>query len=489
MSTPSPRATSPGSSGSPARDLSEAAVVRWCRRLIDPDPAFPPLEECLAAIPALDDLSDLPPGTRVLMRADTNVPLGTDGRIADDARLVSLLESLNFGIERGWVWIVCGHAGTDSNPSLRPVADRLEQLLHSQGRSGAQVRFIGPWMNDATGAVLDEAADAIRRLKNGTVGVLENARQASLERGLWQPENLAALAPRMTRHLQDVRAKLATIQVNEGFAASNRDVSSTLVPMGMDRVALGRHARRELAGLGAVRRAELIVFSGAKVRKLDDLEGVLRRGSVRRILLGGALGLAFLKADAIERRQPFEMGLASDPDRAYGESHLPPERIAQAGRLLRLGRECGALFVLPVDFRLADGRVSEVIPPGGTQLDLGPRTIALQEACVTEFLEFHRLKLKSGAGPAIVFHNGVLGVFEREEFAEATRHWMGQLRRLHDSGVLVYVGGGEGGAALDRLGDASRVTHCFTAGGTILKALGSEPIPYVKALWMAAFEK
>ena len=28
--------------------------------------------------------------------------------------------------------------------------------------------------------------------------------------------------------------------------------------------------------------------------------------------------------------------------------------------------------------------------------------------------------------------------------------------------------------------------HCFTAGGTILKALGTEPIPYIKALYLAA---
>ncbi|MBI3863732.1 MAG: hypothetical protein HY290_17725, partial [Planctomycetia bacterium] len=47
-------------------------------------------------------------------------------------------------------------------------------------------------------------------------------------------------------------------------------------------------------------------------------------------------------------------------------------------------------------------------------------------------------------------------------------------------------GRGEGGAALHNYGDESWVTHCFTAGGTILKALGTEPIPYIKALYLAA---
>ena len=48
----------------------------------------------------------------------------------------------------------------------------------------------------------------------------------------------------------------------------------------------------------------------------------------------------------------------------------------------------------------------------------------------------------------------------------------------------VYVGGGEGGTALGRYGQPDWVTHCFTAGGTILKALGSEPIPFLKALYL-----
>ena len=57
---------------------------------------------------------------------------------------------------------------------------------------------------------------------------------------------------------------------------------------------------------------------------------------------------------------------------------------------------------------------------------------------------------------------------------------------MHTAGVQVYVGGGEGGAALHRYGDESWVTHCFTAGGTILKALGNQPIPYIKALYLKA---
>jgi phosphoglycerate kinase len=48
------------------------------------------------------------------------------------------------------------------------------------------------------------------------------------------------------------------------------------------------------------------------------------------------------------------------------------------------------------------------------------------------------------------------------------------------------VGGGEGGTALEKYGRPEDVTHTFTAGGTVLNALGSEPVPYLVALSMAA---
>ena len=77
----------------------------------------------------------------------------------------------------------------------------------------------------------------------------------------------------------------------------------------------------------------------------------------------------------------------------------------------------------------------------------------------------------------------MFGLFEEEAFETGTREFIGQLKRMTESGIEVYVGGGEGGTALARYGQPDWVTHCFTAGGTILKALGNEPIPYINALY------
>ena len=104
------------------------------------------------------------------------------------------------------------------------------------------------------------------------------------------------------------------------------------------------------------------------------------------------------------------------------------------------------------------------------------------EEKVGEFLEAQ----KGASPPAVVFHNGVFGMFEDPRFEEGTKRFVGQLKRMTDAGVKVYVGGGEGGTAVARYGQPDWITYCFTAGGTVLNALGTEPVPYLLALKMAA---
>jgi phosphoglycerate kinase len=446
--------------------VNEDDVCAWCSRLLDPSHGWPSFDECLDAIPSLDALAELPAGSRVLVRCDTNVVLGADGRVENDARLVSLLDSLQFGRQRGWIQIIHGHIGNDGRQSLRPVAEHLGGLL------GCPVAFLADWMDDRTGEVYCSAGESVGRLAPGAVVILENARRYSLELCLWQPRptSLAPLAGRLMRYARTVRERLAAVHVNEGFAASNCDLSSILVPLVMDRVALGKHVAQELRGpVRAARQAEVVIFSGAKFNKLDDLEAVVRRGQVRLVLAGGLLSLPLLQANAESIGRSVEVGR---PD------EVPAQRVEQARGLLRDMRRRHVELLLPVDFVLEDGRVADTIPSGVAQRDVGPRTLELYSRRLTSFA--------AERPGAAVFHNGVLGQFERPRFAEGTRRFMAMLHGLHRAGLRVYVGGGEGGTALQRLGDPAQVTHCFTAGTTILKALGADLIPYVKALYLSA---
>src|SRR6476619_5642593 len=80
-------------------------------------------------------LTDLPieRGTRVLLRADFNVPL-RDGHIEDDLRITAALPTINYLRERGAEIVCCSHLGrpkgkVDPKYSLAPVAQRLGELL------------------------------------------------------------------------------------------------------------------------------------------------------------------------------------------------------------------------------------------------------------------------------------------------------------------------------------------------------------------------
>ena len=78
--------------------ISIDETIRWCSALVGSSDDIPPLETCLQAIPSLDSLSDISAGSRVLVRGDTDVVVGSDGAIDNDVRLQSLVETLSYGI-------------------------------------------------------------------------------------------------------------------------------------------------------------------------------------------------------------------------------------------------------------------------------------------------------------------------------------------------------------------------------------------------------
>ena len=146
------------------------------------------------------------------------------------------------------------------------------------------------------------------------------------------------------------------------------------------------------------------------------------------------------------------------------------------------GRAKGIEFVMPVDFVLQDGRVSETIGPGDQQFDVGPATGELFEQTVGEFIAAAKRRQAAGRGlpqrrvrhvrgPAVRGgHAAIRGPAEADDTTRASRSTSAAAK---------------GGTALEKYGKPDWVTYNFTAGGTVLNALGSEPVPYLVALWMA----
>ncbi|MBI3862729.1 MAG: phosphoglycerate kinase, partial [Planctomycetia bacterium] len=190
----------------------------WCARLVEKSPDFPPLEECLKKIPAVGSLSQLPAGTRVLVRGDTDVVFDEQGQPDDDSRLRALVDTLKLGVERGWVQVLYGHRGRDPKLSLEPVAKYLEGLLTAAGVKCGKLSVISDWMNNETGEILDSAGAAVARLSPGSIVLLENTRKYTLEQALWKakPADLPGLAPKLAAYANGMREKIGRVHVNEG---------------------------------------------------------------------------------------------------------------------------------------------------------------------------------------------------------------------------------------------------------------------------------
>jgi phosphoglycerate kinase len=452
-------------------------VLKLCRVLKGFDPREDlSLADYLKSIPRLKSLSDVPSGTAVLVRGDVDCKPGpVIGQ--EDIRLRSMKETLQFGRQRGWKQVIFGHLGRKQPDkpigSLTKVAARLGQIL------GCEVPLIEDWLDEATNVLKPHVAEKIAAAAPGSVLMLQNVRAYDIETVLWKAKEnaLPELAPKLATFANSLAEKVASIYVNEALSAGSLDASSTIAPLAMKRVALGDYIAREFEGpMQDCLKAQLVVFSGIKIDKLDDLEAMIARGTIRTIFSAGSLAMALKKADALLAGKDFCLGVSEDPSHRDKPYYIPPERIEQAKRMVQLGRSHGIEFVLPIDFKLGDERLVETLKPGDQQFDVGPKTIALFEQKIGQFIDAHRDRR------TVAFHNGVFGMFEDARFEAGTKAFIAQLKRMKDAGIAVYVGGGEGGTALEKYGRPDWVTHCFTAGGTVLNALGAEPVPYLLAL-------
>jgi phosphoglycerate kinase len=406
--------------------VSEQKVLAWCRTLLGVNPTAPQmtLEQYLAVIPRLQSLSDIPRGTSVLIRGDVDAKPGA--KIGDgDERLRSMVETLQFGIERGWKQIIFGHIGRKPDGSLKAVAARIGELL------GQKVPLMTDWLDEATTTIRAEAAAAIRDMQPGSILVLDNTRRYAIERVLWdaKPDELPETVPQLARLANEFAEKVAKVYVNEALSAGSLDSSSTIVPAAMDRVALGAYVAGEFDGpMRRCLKTQLVIFSGLKIDKLDDLQAMIDRGTIRWVFAAGSLAMALKKGAGELDGAEVGLGLAEDPSQSDKPFYIGRERIEQAQRMIAAGRQKGIEFVLPVDFVLQDGRASDTIGQGDQQFDIGPKTSELFERKVGEFIASSKPRIAAGQ-PPVVFHNGVFGMFEDPRFEEGTRRFVAQLKR------------------------------------------------------------
>jgi phosphoglycerate kinase len=372
----------------------------------------------------LDDLDV--DGKRVLVRVDFNVPMD-HRRITDDARIRAALPTLRELRRRGARLVLAAHLGRpkgrDPELSLRPVAERLAELL------GEPV----------------ELAEDLDHVPDGDVVMLENVR---FEPG--ETKNDADLARRY--------AALADVYVDDAFGAAHRAHASTEAVAHLLPSAAGRLLEREVSTLRRLlddpRRPLVAVVGGAKVTdKIGVLEAFLDRADG--VLVGGAMCFPFFKAQGHE----------------VGDSLCEEDGLEPARRLLDAGSH---KLQLPVDLVAgrefsADTEVERLrgvdVPEGWMGLDIGFDTADRYEREI--------------AGAGTVFWNGPMGAFELAPFADGTRK---VAEAMAATRATTVVGGGDSAAALAEFGLADRVDHLSTGGGASLELIEGKPLPGVEAL-------
>ena len=423
-------------------------------------------------------------GKKCLVRVDFNVPM-KDGVITDENRIIGALPTIKYLMEQGAKVILCSHLGKPHNIfspnfklnkkekkalealpecerdaakaefiakalkgdakkfSLKPVADRLNQLLDGK------VTF-------ATDIVGEDAQAKVAALKEGEVVLLENTRFDAGEEG--RDEEFC-------RKL----ASFAEIYVNDAFGTAHRSHASTaaIVEYGFVKTAVcGFLIEKELSVMANALEHPVhpfvAILGGAKVAdKLNVINNLLEKCDT--LIIGGGMAYTFLKAQGYE----------------VGASMVDESKIDYCLEMMAKAKEAGKKILLPVDGvqikdfpNPIDAPIDTVVrnvgefAPDMESCDIGPKT-----------RELYAEALK---GAKTVIWNGPMGVFENPTLAAGTNAIAQAMAACE--GATTIIGGGDSAAAVTSLGFADKMTHISTGGGASLELFEGKKLPGIECL-------
>jgi phosphoglycerate kinase len=374
-------------------------------------------------------------GKRVFVRCDLNVPL-EEGMITDDRRISEAIPTIQHLLDSGAVVIIASHLGrpkgVDQQLSLRPIANRLQELLKKPVTL----------LPDCTGP---ETLAKVKKAKPGEVLLLENVR--------FNPEE-EANDPAFSECL----AGLASVYVNDAFGTAHRAHASTegiarFLP-GVAGFLIEKEIKYLSEAVENPKRPLVAIMGGSKVKdKIALIENLIDKLDL--LLVGGGMTYTFLKAQGYEIGTSLLDAGSLDYCRTLLAKYPDKLVIAQDAVIAHQLSPTADTSVVDADS----------IPSDQMGADIGPKTRAL-------FAE------KIG-GAGTILWNGPMGVFEMAPFQAGT---IAVAKAMAESNAVTIVGGGDSAAAAEKFGFADRMTHVSTGGGASLEFLEGKQLPGIAAL-------
>jgi phosphoglycerate kinase len=395
-------------------------------------------------------------GKTVLVRVDFNSPVDVETKkVLDETRIKTHGETtIKELVEKGAKVVVLAHQGRPGEPDFIPLEQHAEALS----------KVLGKRIKYSNGIFDGKVLDAIKKLENGDVLVLENVRMFADEQKKGTPEEHAKT------EMVEKLAPLADLFVNDAFAAAHRAHVSIVGFTAVLPSVAGRIMERELKSLSRVLESPekpcVFILGGAKGDDaLEISKHVLDNGIADFVLTGGVAGHVFLVArgfdlgksnmDFLERKQllGFVPGIQELLQKYPNEVKVPLDIAVEVGDK----RKEISVDELPTDYPI---------------FDIGAITV-----------ESYARIIKSAKSIVV---SGPMGVYENSEFIFGTKRIFSEVA---DSQGFSLAGGGHTVAALQELGLSDKISYISTAGGALIEFLMGMKLPGVISLEEAAARK
>lgn len=412
-------------------------------------------------------------GKRIIMRADYNVPIASDGSISDDFRLQQSVPTIRALLQHDVRLTIISHLGRpdgkpDPNFSLKPVAKRLSELL------GNEVLF-------AEECIGDTATKAVAALRPGQVLLLENLR--------FHPEE-----EKNDEAFGEKLAKLGDVFVQDGFGVVHRAHASTeaithFVPS-VAGLLLEREVNQITQVMDTPERPLMAIIGGAKISdKIDVLHKFIEIADF--IAIGGAMANTFLAAEGIDiaksKYEPNDVPIAKDiltkaREKAKKERfifYIPQDGVVASSidktAPTRIVDWDAHIIAAVESYPKLPSEKSRIVADDELILDIGP---------------FSGAFIAGGIQLAnTVVWNGTMGVTETPAvhgpvgpFAHGTELIIDAILGEYGHRPFSLVGGGDTVGYIEQRKLTNSFNHVSTGGGASLELMAGRSLPGVEAL-------